>query len=404
MFDESYGQRDGFIERRTSFPASEKEWVISGPHCSVAGPFFQTPRRVCTTHRAYDYIDLQEIGDDYLPRTNYIPAKANMQIRNTAPEIPKSWNLKEGQGFLDLFRHAHRNYVDLATERTALPFIVPPGVLHIGTVLSIAFQEKKNIFRLGVGMASMVVDFLVKTTGKPHITDSLVRLFPLMPYKPNLVSRYLSLNCITTLYKPLWEETFDQAFNEQTWSQKCNKRLPQSFFSDLSPKWRRHCALRSDYARRMALVEIDVLVAQALGLTLDELLLIYRVQFPVMQGYERDTWYDMAGRVIFTISKGLSGVGLPRKGSRTTADVTFTTPDGRSKTGKFGWDDICQMQDAGTLPAGSTVTTTVIDDTQPGGPQTRTRSYTAPFALASREADYRIAWKFFADQPTEVNQ
>jgi hypothetical protein len=46
------------------------------------------------------------------------------------------------------------------------------------------------------------------------------------------------------------------------------------------------------------------------------------------------------------------------------------------------------------LPAGSTVTTTVTDDTQPGGPQTRTRTYTAPFALASREADYRIAWDF----------
>ena len=36
----------------------------------------------------------------------------------------------------------------------------------------------------------------------------------------------------------------------------------------------------------------------ALGLTLDELILIYNIQFPVLQQNEDDTWYDQNGRIV----------------------------------------------------------------------------------------------------------
>jgi hypothetical protein len=87
-------------------------------------------------------------------------------------------------------------------------------------------------------------------------------------------------------------------------------------------------------------------VDQSIKLTLEELITIFRVQFPVMQQYERDTWYYQNGRIVSTASKGLTGVVLPRKGKGC----------GPKKT--TGWEDIADKKTG-------TVSLTIVYDTLP---------------------------------------
>lgn len=401
MWHETMQQKDGTIVRRPAtdagFAATPENWVLSGPHFFLANPFHQTPMKVCNTHRAYDKIDLETLPDNYLPRTNYLPMADKAEYLRRTPRV--SWvddGETQGRPVTDYFRLAFRAMIGSASERTLTGCLIPAGAAHINGVQSTAFKNTQDLLSAGCITSALVSDWYIKSMGRSNLHGTWLQL-PLFALPQSLTSRYLALNCLTTHYAPLWEEVFDLAFTEQQWSQPDNPRLPQDFWQDLTRDWTRHCALRSDYARRMALVEIDVLVAQALGLTLDELLLIYRVQFPVMQGYERDTWYDITGRIVFTISKGLVGVGLPRKGSRTTPKTRITTPDGKTKDGNHGWEDLYK-DGLFLVPDGTTVDMTITDDTLPGGPRQVTRTFKAPFARVNREEDYRVAWKFFENQ------
>lgn len=364
MWDETGRVRDGTIHRQTQFASSAEHWVLSGPHLSVGSLIHQTPKNVCETHRAYDRIDLGEIPDSYLPRTNYLPRCDLTTYRNRLPKVP--WD--PNQPVTEFYRLFARRQLNQAGERTLLCAIAPKDVGHIHPVISLTFRNSMEMIGFVGYCCSLPFDFYVKTTGRTDLYESMLAQLPFPTATIRLVCRCLALNCITSHYAELWAENWTESFVQERWA-KADPRLDDGFFARLTPQWQRHCALRTDYARRQALVEIDVLVAQALGLTLEELCTIYRIQFPVLRQNENDTWYDRRGRIVFTCSKGLPGVG-------------FSRPE---------WNEIRDMKSG-------TVERKVTEDFLPGGPRERTIVYEAPFDRCDREQDYATAWKFFEER------
>lgn len=410
-WNETGAQYDGTIKRETRFPQDPSQWILSGPHFYVGNPLYKTPREICTEKGHYDGIDLLTIPDDYLPRTNYLPTCSADEYRSRTPKV--SW-VEEGETepkrVTEYYRVVNREMIGPSSERTLITALLPPQIAHINTCLATMFKCSWQMLDYFAGTLSIVLDYRVKSTGMGHANTSLINQLPVLNnnvLRPLLHSRALLLGCLTSLYTDLWSSCWNPAFKAQRWSIPADSDhpgaqvLPQDFFQNLTPHWQRHNALRTDYARRQALVEIDVLVAQALGLTLDELLTIYRVQFPVMRQYEADTWYDQKGRIVFTPSKGLVDVGLPRNARRADLDqgIRYSIHSAqRQETDiALGWNDIQDLQ------VGDTVSKTYLDTTQPEAVE-RTIVYEAPFFKPNREQDYAIAWAFFEQKNKGIQE
>ena len=364
MWHETNAQKDGTIRRETKFPSSVEGLVLSGPHFYVGKPFNKTPRTICNEKSDYDTLDLTTLPADYLPRTNYVPACDWVQYVTRTPHVP--WDNGLPNKVTGYYRLITRKMLPPPNERTLAASIIPKNIAHNHGCFSITFLREFDLLNSSASFCSLVFDFFVKVMGKTNFTDDIVRKLPYIQFNNHAARlRILILTAVTTHYADLWQECWDDAFRQERWA-KDDPRLDNARFTKLTQSWQRDCALRTDYERRQALVEIDVLTAMALKLTLDELCIIYRIQFPVLRQNENDTWYDRNGRIVFTCSKGLPGVGFSRA----------------------EWNEIKAM-------ASGTVSRTIVDDTLPGGPVERTITYHAPFDRCDREKDYEVVWAEF---------
>lgn len=365
MLHETNDQKAGIINRKVHFPESLYDLIYSGPHVGVANPLFKCSRRECKLNSDYDNIDLKSVPFVYLQRVNYIPGLTQHEYIDKLPK--NNWNRK----FTEDYRIVARKMLNLGGERTLISSIIPPMTAHTNGLLGFDFADINNLVLVNGLFSSLSYDFYIKTLGKANLQPNVVMKLPLIKDKKyclDIIIRTLMLNCLNESYSSLWEYCYNELFKNASWA-KNDPRLDDDRFKNLVKTLDLNTGIRSDYERREALIEIDVIVAIALGLSLEQLKNIYRIQFPVLQSYEADTWYDRNGRIVFTNNRSMIGVGFDR----------------------VEWEEI-KNAESGVF------TRTIIDDTMPGGPVERTIEYVAPFDRCDREKDYEEVWANFEER------
>ena len=378
MWHETGAQKDGTIRRNTQFPSRAEDWILSGPHFFVGNPFCKTPNEICKNNLDYKKLDLTALSENYRPRTNYVPACADDEYTRRTPTTP--W----GSHVTSEYRLVMRKMLSLTGERTLIPVVVPKGVGHNDAVQSIGTVGLPQVLSVAHSFHALTTDFLIKISGKSNLHREQLSQIPLVDRSPHATLRLLGLSCLTRDYAELWN-TFTSAVPATDWAKE-DLRLERGWIERGQQPWTWNSPLRTDYARRQAGVELDVLHALALGLTQNELLDVYRIQFAVLQKYENDTWYDRKGRIIFSAKSGEGG--LPRTKRPKDRCYGLRTSQGSQSGVALGWEDVSSLREG-------VVTYTFMDDTLPGGPFKRTIEYHAPFDRCNREEDYKEAWEYF---------
>ncbi|MEV6219603.1 DNA methyltransferase [Nocardia sp. NPDC051833] len=314
-WEEDRDRRLGFFESASAIPSTWDGAILQGPHLTVARPLFQQPNPTMRSAGDYSPIDLTSIPENFIPRTNYQPARPLPEYQTAYPK----WNNEPSSSY---FRLAWRRMADSATVRTLHSAIIPPGPSHVHPVLSAALPSNTDLVVAGGIWASIVADFMIKVAGVAELNQGVIRRLPHVrghALEPNLLHRTLRLNALTSAYAPLWSELYDPTWQQDSWVPTIptpdHSRPP---LGETSPEWTWHTPLRTDAARRQALIEIDAIVAVMLNITAEELLTIYRTQFPVLQKYEREALYDPTGRQLPT----KLATEYRKKGAIPTTDLT----------------------------------------------------------------------------------
>lgn len=342
----------GYFELEWGTPGSWREVILQGPHLFVATPIYKTPNRTMQNKADWSATDFEALAADAVPVTAYRPAGD----RHRYDRDYTHWGDDEDRRpARDFYRIAWRCMAANTGERTLIPAIIPPGSAHVDGLFAMGGPscDLRLMASLAAQIGSLVSDFSVRVAPKSTIRAGTANRIAVAidgPLDSLLVHRSLRLNCVTEAYADLWRGCYSAKFQDDDWTGGL-VHLRRRPLGEVGSEWDADTPLRIAADRRQALVEIDALVALMLGLTADELCTIYRTQFPVLYGYDRNRdHYDANGRLV---------------------------PNEVLKVWRQKGDRVTEEERTATNQAGNTYT------------------YELPFLTLDREADMRQAYAHF---------
>ena len=321
----------GFFASRWGAPDSWDDVILQGPHLFVATPLYKSPNPTMLNNKDWSATDFEALPPDAIPVTAYKPA-GNRDDYDTKYT---HWGTDNDPiPARDHYRLAWRRMAANTGERTFIPALIPPGASHVDGVFAcgVPSDQLQTLARLASVCTSFLTDFSVRAAPKGDIRAYVLSRLAFPEADPDLwkaaALRALRLNCVVDAYGPLWESCWSADFALDRWT----GGLPHGRRSEVgvvSPAWTEDTPLRIAADRRQALVEIDALVALMLGVTADELCTIYRTQFAVLYGYDRNRdHYDANGRLVpneVIVRGARSGIGSAKKSApRRTRRATPT--------------------------------------------------------------------------------